>query len=273
MMEKEAIEHIQKSANMLEMDDKLKSKNTNTPTILLPHEFAVHDLEKYMKHRSSYRFSFSTSNIDDFAGYSEEFDQEGAKCFINSNNMSAKVIFDIGTKELPGHQVNSAKLALEKTAAYEKLLNIQGQHFSQKEASNFIEDWTDFIFITTRTGEGMSTAQAANALNKLTIEEARTRTSEVGDFNESLSSMEMVEAKNADKIPSDITFSCTPYTGLKDRDFIIRVSILTGGERPKISFRIIQLEPIQELITEEFKELLVDKFKDCDLKTFIGQGN
>jgi uncharacterized protein YfdQ (DUF2303 family) len=270
MLEKEAIQHLQDSANMVQMEDKLTKKNTNTPTMLVPKGFEIKVLEQFMKNRASYRVSYGTDNINDFASYSEEFDQVGAKCFIDSNGMSAKIIFDIGTEELPGHQLNCAKLKIEKTAAYEKLLDLDGRHLSQKNASNFIEDWADFCFITARTGESMTTAQAVNSLNKLTISEEKSRTSEIGGFSENMSSMEMVEAKNADKIPSDITFSCTPYIGLKEYEFTIRVSILTGSEKPEISFRIVQLEPTKEKITEEFKGILIDKFKGRELKTFIG---
>jgi len=58
---------------------------------------------------------------------------------------------------------------------------------------------------------------------------------------------------------------------LSELTFKVRVSILTGGSRPEISLRIIQLETQQEEIAEEFKDILVKKFKSCELQTFIGE--
>ncbi|NOS39046.1 DUF2303 family protein, partial [Staphylococcus aureus] len=47
--------------------------------------------------------------------------------------------------------------------------------------------------------------------------------------------------------------------------------ILTGGQKPEICFRIIKLEAQEEDMAEEFKEILVEMFKDSELKTFIGE--
>ena len=48
------------------------------------------------------------------------------------------------------------------------------------------------------------------------------------------------------KIPATILFTCNPYHGLDDREFVVRVSILTGGDKPKISLRIVKLEANEE---------------------------
>lgn len=269
-IQKDAIQHLQKSANMLELDEKLQDQKTNTPLMLIPDGFSVQDLEEHMELRSSYRFHFETKSIEDYVQYSKEFDKEGAKCFVNSDNMSAKVIFDIGTEEAPEHQRNTAKLQLDKTSAYRKILDIHGHHMHQRDASDFIEDFGEFMKISTKEGEPMTIAQAANAINKITIDAARELISEVGDFNNSMSAMEREEVKGASKFPSVIKFTCVPYLGLDKREFTIKLSVLTGSDRPKISLRIIQLEPQQEDIAKEFKENLIEKFDGCKLKTFIG---
>lgn len=270
MIEKNAIEHLQKSANMLELDAKLQEHKTNSTLMLVPDGFSVKDLEPHMEFRDSYRFSFSTKSITDFVTYSKDFDKEGAKCFVDSDRMSANVIFDIGTEDKPEHQRNKADLQLDKTSPFQKILSIHGDHMNQKDASDFIEDFGEFMTIATTDGEAMTTAQAANAINKITIEGARSLTSEVGDMSSSMSAMEREEIKGASKFPSKIAFTCIPYLGLDGRKFELKISVLTGGDRPKLSFRIIKLEPQKEAIAEEFKENLVKKFDGCKLKTFIG---
>lgn len=269
-IEKDAIQHLQKTANMLELDQKLQEHNANSTLMLVPDGFNVKDLEQHMLLRSSYRFSFNTKSIKDFVEYSQEFDQEGAKCFVDSDRMSAEVIFDIGTEEEPAHQRNKAGLSLDKSSAFKKILSIHGDHMIQREASDFIEDFAEFMIIATDSGESMTIAQAANAINKITIESARSLSSEIGDFSSSMSAMEREEIKGAEKFPSKIKFTCVPYLGLDAREFTLKISVLTGGDRPKLSFRIMQLEPQQEDIAEEFKENLVEKFNGCKLQTFIG---
>ncbi|ELN1214995.1 DUF2303 family protein, partial [Escherichia coli] len=50
------------------------------------------------------------------------------------------------------------------------------------------------------------------------------------------------------------------------------LSIITG-DRPVLVLRIIQLEAVQEEMANEFRDLLVEKFKDSKVKTFIGTFN
>jgi uncharacterized protein YfdQ (DUF2303 family) len=58
---------------------------------------------------------------------------------------------------------------------------------------------------------------------------------------------------------------------LGSRDFTIRLSIITGGDRPAIGLRITRLDAVQEDIALEFKDLLVSDFSELTLKTYIGE--
>jgi len=267
---KDAIQHLEQTVLLENVNSELEKSKTKTPLIAMPSSISLENLESYMPNRSSFRMNFETKSINDFSNYAEEFDKEGAKCFVDSDNVSAKIIFDIGTEALPEHQRNTAKLRLDKTAAFSRLLSVNGERFNQKEAANFIEDWGDFIVVSTSSAEAMTIAQAANAITKLTIESARSLTSEMDDFSEHMSAMERVEVKNKDKMPSNIDFTCVPYGGLDERKFQIKLSVLTGGDKPQVSLRIVKLEQHKEDIIEEFKEILVGKFEKSELKTFIG---
>jgi len=268
-MDKQAIQQIQESANIPDIIDQVKG--AHVPLAVVPDSMSVRDLEKYQEHASRYRIGFVTTSIADFSTYSEDFDQEGAKCFVDAERMTAKTIFDLGTVELPGHQENTAKLKLSKTAAYSALLRLDGERLSQKTAAEFIEDWSDNIIVFTKDGDNMTCPAASAALRNLSIEAAREVNSKVSDFGESVSALERIEAKHQESLPSEIQFKCDPYNGLDKRTFKLRVSILTGDDRPKISLRILKLESTQEEIAEEFKEILVGNFKSLQLKTFIGE--
>ncbi|MCI5442354.1 DUF2303 family protein, partial [Escherichia coli] len=77
------------------------------------------------------------------------------------------------------------------------------------------------------------------------------------------------EAKTKDIMPVAFEFKCVPFEGLKERPFKLRLSIITG-DHPVLVLRIIQLEAVQEEMANEFRDLLVEKFKDSKVETFIG---
>lgn len=268
-MEKSAIEQIQHSANIPALLKQLIG--TKTPVVALPKDFNLTSLESYMPERSSYRLSFETDTPKDFFAYAHGYDNADAKCFISSRTMSAKVVFDLGNTDVPLHQNHKAKLSLKQTEAFKSLLNINGAHLSQKEASDFIEDWSEHLVITSNTDQAMTPAVAAKQLRDLTIEAARSVNSKVHDFGAEASAFDSIEAKNADALPSFIKFACVPYNGLQERSFELRLSVITSSDKPKVSMRVIKLESVQEDITNEFKELVVEGFAKCELQTFIGE--
>lgn len=269
-MDKSAIEQIQQSANIPAMIDALNIIETDNPVILTPDNFNLIDLERHMEFRTNYRYSFETTSIKDFIKYCSDYDQAGACCFVNQDYMSARTIFDLGTVDEPLHQDNKAKLLIKRTAAYVALLAVNGSKMSQKDASDFIEDWADELIIYSTTGDAMSPTQAAASLRDLTIEAAREVNSKVADYSESMSTMEKVEAKNKESLPGEIKFRCMPYLHLKERFFVIRVSLLTSGDRPALTFRIIKLDSITEEIAEEFKDILVEGFEDAEAEVYMG---
>ena len=270
-MDKSAVQHIQESANIPALIKQLSEVGTDIPTLVTPDHMNVKSLENYMANPSRYRMAYSTTSIEDFIEYCIEFEKEGATCFVDAESMTAKTIFDLGTIDLPEHKEHKAKLALKKTAAFKALLNCDGVKLSQKTAAEFLEEWEDNISILNQDGEAMTMRQAAKSLRDLTIESAREVNSQVNDFSESMSAMERVEAKNQHSLPSAVIFNCVPYLALEDRAFTIRLSIITGGDRPSIGLRIVRIDATEEEIALEFKEKLVEAFDKLTLQTYIGE--
>ena len=204
--------------------------------VALPENFRIHDLEKFNLNRFRFRGTLSTASIDDFTRYSKDLADEGTRCFIDADNMRAVSVLNLGTIDEPGHADNTATLKLKKTAPFSALLSVNGERNSQKSLAEWIEDWADF---------------------------------EDNDFSGKRSLMESVEAKTKDIMPVAFEFKCVPFEGLKERPFKLRLSIITG-DRPVLVLRIIQLEAVQEEMANEFRDLLVEKFKDSKVETFIG---
>ena len=76
-------------------------------------DVTIQDLEAFMPWRRRYRGTMTTTQIDQFAEYTNrtagEVQANGEEpgvtvpCFVDPENMTAKVFFDLGTVEQPGH--------------------------------------------------------------------------------------------------------------------------------------------------------------------------
>ncbi|HBM3043759.1 TPA: DUF2303 family protein [Klebsiella oxytoca] len=241
------------------------------PTALLPQNTSVESLERFSLERFRFRGAMDTTSIDDFvrysAGYASETDK--ARCFIDAENMAARSIFNIGTLDNPGHADNVSTIKLKKTAPFRALLEINGDRLNQKQIAEWLEDWSDYLTAFDADGGTMQISQAAQAVRRITIQQATQADHEDGDFSGKKSLMQSIEASSKDVMPVAFEFKCVPYEGLEERRFNLRNSLLKSSE-PCFVLRIVQLEAQEEAIANEFRDLLIAKFDGKPVETFIG---
>ncbi|HBZ7538223.1 TPA: DUF2303 family protein [Klebsiella pneumoniae] len=241
------------------------------PTALLPQNTSVESLERYSLERFRFRGAMDTTSIDDFVRYSVGYAQEDdkARCFIDADNMLARSIFNIGTLDNPGHADNVASIKLKKTAPFRALLAINGDQLNQKQIAEWLEDWSDYLLAFDASGNTMTIAQAAQAVRRVTIQQATQADHEDSDFSGKKSLMQSIEASSKEVMPVAFEFKCVPYEGLGERRFSLRNSLLKSSD-PIFVLRIVQLEAQEEAIANEFRDLLVGKFDGKPVDTFIG---
>lgn len=244
---------------------------TECPTALIPQNAQVESLERFNTQRFRFRGALSTTSIDDFVRYSVGYavSDTPARCFIDADNMSARSVFNIGTLDRPGHADNVAGITLKKTAPFRALLQIDGERLKQKQIAEWLEDWSDYLLAFDAEGGTMPISQAAQAVRRITIQQATQQDHEDGDFSGKKSLMQSVEASSKDVMPVAFEFKCVPYEGLSERAFSLRNSLLTGDE-PRFVLRIVQLEAQEEAIANEFRDMLIGKFDGEPVETFIG---
>ncbi|PPI86174.1 hypothetical protein KEHDKFFH_02315 [Marinobacter maroccanus] len=277
-MDKQALEHAI-SMIISGMAAKHVNEQTDGSAVSLPESVKVEDLERFMPTRRRYRGKMTTTQIDEFAEYTNltagEVQENGAEpgttvpCFVNPENMTAKVLFDLGTLEHPGHADFTARLDLPKTAAFEELLGKNGRPMDQKELAEWLEDWAPQLKVTAENGEPLNLPAAVAAVRRITIGAKSESTSEERTFGGRRSAMSEVEAQNKDTLPAFIEFTCEPYHGLDERTFRLRVSLITG-ETPKLIMRIVRLEHHQEEMAKEFREHLIHALDGNLVQTFVG---
>lgn len=217
---------------------------------------SIQSIEQFLPQRSSFRGTLHTHLPAEFAGYVAT---HGGTVFIDGEEMRAAAIFDLGTTEQPGHCRHQAKLGLRKTSAYAALLELTGirsSAMSQRDLSDWLEDWRDNLRVLSKTGETMHIMEAVKAVRTVTIESVSKLSSSVHETGGSLSAFEEVEAKSEVGLPHGFEFICVPYEGLPVRTFAVRLNVLTSGPVPTFKPRAVQLEAQQEAIAEDFKQLV-----------------
>lgn len=277
-MDKEAIEYAITYA-LAGLSTEEVMEQTGGTAVTLPESVKVESLERFMPLRRRYRGELTTTQIDQFAEYAnqmagavhEDIGQEAdhCLCFVDPECMTAKVFFDLGTIEQPGHGDHTAHLKLPKTAAFQELLGKDGRAMDQKELAEWLEDWAPQLQATNEEGAALPLPSAVAAVRRITIGAKQETTSEDKTFGARRSAMSEIEAQNKDTLPAFIEFTCEPYHGLTDRTFRLRVSLITG-ETPRLVMRIVRLEHHQEDMANEFREKLEHELDGQFVDTFVG---
>lgn len=254
-MEAKAIQLIQDTAVLANA----KTLDTFTPAIALPDSAKVHSLEKFQQTRSRFRGVLATSSLKDFSSYVLAHADGNTAGFIDSDDMTCTVFFNLGDQDHPGHGDFRSTLTLKKTAAFIALERAAASKHSQKELSDFIEDWAPNLKALTADGADIDLRRAAGAIRSITIEQARKSEHVVGDMSSSRSAMDQIEAKSADGLPAELLFNVIPYEGLQPQTIQLRVAVLTGGDQPVLRLRWIGEAQLREDLAQEFKSVVAQE--------------
>ncbi|MCH5550608.1 YfdQ family protein [Pseudomonas syringae pv. syringae] len=254
-MEAKAIQLIQDSAVLANA----KALDTFTHSIALPAAVNVVSLEKFQQARSRFRRILETSSLKDFSEYVLNQADGNTSGFVNSDDMTCNVFFNLGNQDNPGHGYFRAKLALKKTAAFIALERAARSKHTQKELSDFIEDWAPNLKALTPDGAEIDLRRAAGAIRSITIEQARISEHVVSDMSASRSAMDQIEAKSAEGLPAELLFSVIPYEALEAQTIQLRVAVLTGGDQPVLRLRWIGEAHLREDLAQEFKQVIAQE--------------
>lgn len=168
---KEAIQLITDTA----LEATGKTLATLIPTVVLPESSKVIDLERFQAGRSRFRGTYSTHSLNDFAVFVVERAAPGARGFINQDEMSCALLFNLGTTEAPGHADDRAVLRLKATAGYTAAQAIGARGISQKDLSDWIEDWHQYLTPVDEAGNAIPVAKAIAAVRTITIKHPANR--------------------------------------------------------------------------------------------------
>lgn len=233
-----------------------KPLNTQTPTVLVPDSAHVLDLEKFQAGRSRFRGTYSTHSLADFTTYVVDRAVPDARGFIDQDAMRCSVLFNLGTPALPGHADDRAVLALKATAIFKAVQEVKDTNLTQKQLSDWIEDWSQHLGAVSEEGEGMSLAKAIAAVRSITVKASSESAHTVAETRASQSTFDAIEASSKETLPAWLLVSLYPYEGLGEHEIKLRVSVITSGSTPVLKLRWVGEEAQREAIAQEFKDYL-----------------
>lgn len=270
-MQKDAIQHIESSTAAQALNEYLR-KAFPEQLAVIPENYKLEDLEKYNDTRRQFRAHLRTACIDDFASYALKY--SAAECpasiFIDADKMAATSIFDIGNLDHPGHALHRATLTLEKTAPYRSLLAVDGEKMTQRKTAEWLEDFASYLKPWGATAE-TTMAKCSMAIRRLEVEAKAKSEHGERNYGSERSTLESIDMKSRDmELPQGFTFTCTPFDGLKEREFNLRLSMTTTPAGPQLCLRIVQHEIHVEEMAQEFKAVLNEALDATPCNIIIG---
>jgi uncharacterized protein YfdQ (DUF2303 family) len=290
MFDKEAIKQLQEGESISSAVVALQAEETTGNLVALPSDFKVHDLEQYLPNRRRARGTMNTEDLSSFASYFTAHAEAGATVFVDKDAMKAVGVLNLGSATEPGHADNKAVLSLKSLAAYDSLRKIaNGQAQTQGAVAEWMEDWQDMIECWSQAEDValleksnidndphnvfLANAKAIAAVRNITIDAARKVESEEGQLSASKSAFESVKASSKHTLPTHISFTTVPYMGLEERCFVLRLGILTGGDKTAITLRIVKMEEHQQEMAEEFAGIVAISVGDAEHGVLVGTHN
>jgi len=240
-----------------------KKLETLVPAVVIPDGTKIIDIEKFQAGRSRFRGTYSTHSLADFGGYVVERATPGARGFVDQEAMSCTLLFNLGTTDAAGHADDRAILRLKPTAGYTAAQSIGGRGLSQKDLSDWIEDWHQYLTPTDEAGNPISLAKAIAAVRTITIKASSELESTVGETRSSRSAMDQIDASSKETLPVALQFRTIPYEGLTEQQITLRLSVITSGPQPVLKLRWVGEEVQREDIAQEFKAVLQDKIGEA----------
>jgi uncharacterized protein YfdQ (DUF2303 family) len=236
-----------------------KTLPTFTPTAVIPEGAKVLDLEKFQEGRSRFRGVFSTHSLADYSAYVVGRAVANARGFIDQDGMSCNLLFNLGDASEPGHADDRAVLKLKATAGYSAAQEIAKERLTQKDLSDWIEDWHQYLTPVDEENNPIPVAKCIAAVRTITIKATSESETTVSDTGGRRSAMDQIEAQSKETLPHALLFNVTPFDGLVEQQIRLRVLVITSGSQPVLKLRWIGEEVQRESIAQEFKAVLEEK--------------
>ncbi|MCC5809907.1 MAG: DUF2303 family protein [Ectothiorhodospiraceae bacterium] len=255
-MDRSAIERIEELSNG-------GTLGTHIPSISLPGGNKVESLEQFQERPARNRTRFTTERLPDWLAYvTDHAPKPGAAAFVRPDGSGATGIMDFGTHETPQWCDHRAVLTMKHTPEFAALLEACSSALSQRDLTDWLEDWRDII-TPFEDEEEVSVAQAVAAIRKVDIKQAQSSTHEQADYRASVSSIAEIDARSASgSLPTLFTIWARVYPSTTPCSIQVRPSLLTGDSTPRFRLRIMAEARLMEDVANEVQQDIRDQLAE-----------
>lgn len=222
MLNKETIEELRIPQAQKALQAEIEKRELDA--LAVPDGLQVQDLERYRPHRRRQVGTMITNCMDSLVEYVRSW-KEHSRVFVLAQDMSACAVINFGDADYPGHADHRAVLKLDKTAEYSALLKAASARKPQRAMAEFCEDYIDFLSFQDADNLFIPPATAIKAIRTMKINSKQSVGAVAGNYSREKSLLESTAVDTSEGLPSYITFTCAPYTGLKQRTFMLRLGV------------------------------------------------
>ena len=252
----------------------LESALITGQTALVNPNAKILDLEQFEQGRHRKRGTFATQDFGSFGAYIEgNASFEHTSVFINKDQMQAVAILNFDADGFEqGHLDHKAVLTAEPTVMFRKLLSMHDMgRCKQKLFAEFLEDWGHKVIARDADGNEIENAKAINAVRNMRIDESAQTDSHAGNYRETRSRLESVEAKSIDgALPAYFTVHDECYQGIAPRPLDLRLGISNDDGQPVFKLEIKALQSVRDELAKEFADIIETGLED-QVAVVIGQ--
>ena len=208
---------------------------------LVPNGWQYISTEKLQAIPNRQRRKFVTTRLGDFTAYCKDRCTYDSVVLIAPDLSGITAIINHGSDSYPDWGDNTAQLKLDYEASFKAFYKLTGAPFKQQILVDFLEDFsTDGnLNLLDVDGAPMHMAKAITAVRKITIAAKSATTTEVQTTRAARSSMEEIEARASENLPSILQFNGSLFPGMLSRTIEARLSVLTSSDLPLFSLRIM----------------------------------
>jgi uncharacterized protein YfdQ (DUF2303 family) len=260
----ERIEQLVAAGNRLPTD-------TDVPAVILPDGAAVKSLEHLLAAPRQMQQTYRTERLEDFCRYAKaesESSDEDAAVFVLPDGSGAKAIMDYGCHTAPLWGKHSAVLEMRPTAEFASLRKASASPLGQRELIDWLEDWSHIV-TPYRGDDTLSLTKALATIRRVDIKQSKSATHEQNDWSAARSSMEQIEARSGEEsMPEGFRVRCQVYPHTQERDITVRLSLLTGDDKPRLRLRIVGLDALMKAIADEIELEIATRL--LGVRVFVG---
>ena len=131
--------------------------------------------------------------------------------------------------------------------------------------------WKTGVIARDADGNEIENAKAINAVRNMRIDESAQTDSHAGNYRETRSRLESVEAKSIDgALPAYFTVNDECYQGIPARNLALRLGISNDDGQPVFKLEIKALQSVRDELAKEFADIVATRVFD-GVSVCIGQ--